>query len=390
MEINEKSNSCEQTVELIVEDAPVTITTSSRWGDIIGNINNQTDLQSEFGLYRKSNEQDIIDNELKKEDENLQSQIISETTRITNVEDALSDEIERAVGIEQQLAINLTNEVTRATSAEEALDTRVATLETDNKTNKTNISLLQDDDDLNKGKISLLEKDNVANKEDIAELIAKNFLQFVKILDTESVIVTDKGKDDKGIQTFSLEAKSTTPSNLSANLSFFNNNPQQGIASNILLELDEENNSIILYNYYFSNGEMTSKSSSVSLSADEFKIVNNKLTLAKTYLTTADAESTYLKKTNAQLTYASKAELMTETTNRTKADSDLQTSVDEKVDKVSDADKVYGTDSTGEQTTYDINSFGKVDDITYNSESIVSNKIAKLDGFLTYSDEALS
>lgn len=34
-----------------------------------------------------------------------------------------------------------------------------------------------------------------------------------------------------------------------------------------------------------------------------------------------------------------------------------------KVDKTSEADKVYGTDSEGEQTTYDVNSFGKIDNI---------------------------
>ena len=51
---------------------------------------------------------------------------------------------------------------------------------------------------------------------------------------------------------------------------------------------------------------------------------------------------------------------------------------DTKLDKISDVNKVYGTDSQGNQIGYDINSFGKVDDIKINDISIVSDKIANL------------
>lgn len=51
---------------------------------------------------------------------------------------------------------------------------------------------------------------------------------------------------------------------------------------------------------------------------------------------------------------------------------------DTKLDKTSDVNKVYGTDSQGNQIRYDINSFGKVDDIKINDVSIVSDKIANL------------
>jgi len=49
-----------------------------------------------------------------------------------------------------------------------------------------------------------------------------------------------------------------------------------------------------------------------------------------------------------------------------------------KVDKTTSASKVYGTDAQGEQTTYDVNSFGQVDDVKINNTSIVSNKIANI------------
>ena len=49
-----------------------------------------------------------------------------------------------------------------------------------------------------------------------------------------------------------------------------------------------------------------------------------------------------------------------------------------KVDKVSTANRIYGTDSTGAQTTYDFDTFGKVDDVQVNGVSVVNNKIANL------------
>ena len=49
-----------------------------------------------------------------------------------------------------------------------------------------------------------------------------------------------------------------------------------------------------------------------------------------------------------------------------------------KVDKVNTANRVYGTNSSGAQTTYDIDSFGKVDDVKVGDTSVVVNKIATL------------
>lgn len=52
--------------------------------------------------------------------------------------------------------------------------------------------------------------------------------------------------------------------------------------------------------------------------------------------------------------------------------------LDKKVDKVSTANRVYGTDENGDQTTYDANSFGQVDDVQVGGVSVVQNKIASL------------
>lgn len=55
-----------------------------------------------------------------------------------------------------------------------------------------------------------------------------------------------------------------------------------------------------------------------------------------------------------------------------------QTALDKKVSKVSIANRVYGTNSVGGQTTYDIDSFGKVDDVKVGDTSVVTNKVANL------------
>lgn len=55
-----------------------------------------------------------------------------------------------------------------------------------------------------------------------------------------------------------------------------------------------------------------------------------------------------------------------------------KTTWNSKVDQVATANRVYGTDANGAQTTYDKNSFGQVDDVKIGSTSVVSNKIASL------------
>ena len=49
-----------------------------------------------------------------------------------------------------------------------------------------------------------------------------------------------------------------------------------------------------------------------------------------------------------------------------------------KLDKITDANKVYGTDENGNQVAYNADSFGKVDDVKVGGTSVVTNKIAEL------------
>ena len=55
-----------------------------------------------------------------------------------------------------------------------------------------------------------------------------------------------------------------------------------------------------------------------------------------------------------------------------------ESAVAQKVDKVTTPNIVYGTDSNGDQTTYDKNSFGQVDDVKVNGTSVVDNKVASI------------
>lgn len=50
----------------------------------------------------------------------------------------------------------------------------------------------------------------------------------------------------------------------------------------------------------------------------------------------------------------------------------------DKVDKVSVSSVVYGTNAQGAQTTYNVDSFGAVDDVQVNGVSVVSNKVANV------------
>lgn len=64
-----------------------------------------------------------------------------------------------------------------------------------------------------------------------------------------------------------------------------------------------------------------------------------------------------------------------------KIDSEIDRAIAEenkKVEKVATTNRVYGTDGSGNQTTYPVDEFGKVDDVQVGGVSIIQNKIANL------------
>lgn len=117
-----------------------------------------------------------------------------------------------------------------------------------------------------------------------------------------------------------------------------------------------------------------------ALSANQGRALNEKITAEAARAIGAEQKLT--------------TDLANEITRAKAKENELNTKIENvestKLDKVSTANKVYGTDGTGAQTTYDVSKLGQVDDVTYNSKSLVSNRVANLNGFLTYSDEELS
>lgn len=57
----------------------------------------------------------------------------------------------------------------------------------------------------------------------------------------------------------------------------------------------------------------------------------------------------------------------------------VDTVANNKVDKTNIINQLYGTDENGDQTTYDLDLFGSVDDVQLHGQSVVTNKIANLD-----------
>ena len=57
---------------------------------------------------------------------------------------------------------------------------------------------------------------------------------------------------------------------------------------------------------------------------------------------------------------------------------DFKEVVENKVDKTTEANQIYGTDSQGNQTTYPAEPFNTIDDVLVNGVSVVENKIAEI------------
>lgn len=103
-------------------------THTATWGQITGTLSNQTDLHT-----RLTTDETNISNEVTRATsaEGLLGQrITTETTRATNAESVLtssiSAEVTRAQGAETTLTTNLSNEVTRATGVESGLNTSIS------------------------------------------------------------------------------------------------------------------------------------------------------------------------------------------------------------------------------------------------------------------------
>lgn len=117
--------------------------------------------------------------------------------------------------------------------------------------------------------------------------------------------------------------------------------------------------------------------SKVAKTADAYQLygtsaANTETTL--TYTTDNTGSTIPLRDSSGQINVAQTPSTNTNATSKKYVDDQLSG----KVDKVATAKRVYGTDANGVQTTYDYDSFGKVDDVKVGTTSVVVNKIASL------------
>ena len=323
LEANDK-NECDAELETI--DVTVAIR-DPYWGNIEGDIHRQEDLQQEFGLYRKKDDQDAIDNEIKED-------LANEITRATNAEGELNEKIEtetqRATTKENEIVDNLNSEISRAKAAE--------------STNATNIA------------------NEITRAKKAEEVLTTN-------LSTE---VSDRKKADNNLQT----------------------------------QIDAINSRSDVVDVVATKAELDAYDKDISIN-DIVKVLQDEThdNATSYYRNTASSKPYVWEFIGSLGPYYTQAQtdglINNEATLRENKDNELNTKIDgeidrakgvegTKLDKVSTANKVYGTEVTGAQTTYDVSKLGQVDDVTYNSKSLVSNRVANLNGFLTYSDEELS
>ena len=236
---------------------------------------------------------------------------------ITNLQGLISDEETRATGVEGQLRTDLTAETTRATTAE--------------------------------GK--KVDKVSTANR--------------------------IYGTDSTGAQT------------TYANSSFVHTTGNETISGTKTLT---GSNPMVLQNNSGKNTTLTLKDSTTAYGTSAVDLVqatsNNKNQLlvhfqeGNKWCTTWDQDPTSknvkIYFTGSEAVYAPTPTENTTSSTQIDTVGARNTALGNKVDKVSTANRVYGTDGNGAQTSYDKNSFGKVDDVKVGTKSVVSNKIATL------------
>ncbi len=356
--------------------------------------------------YTQGQTDGLINNEAtlrESKDNELNTKIDTEIDRAKKAEQAnttlINNEVTRAKGIETTLRNDLDAEIDRATGVEATLsgkiNTNIGSITTLN-TEVDKIKVKNSDQDV---KIEKLQSDvvsinakDVSQDNEIASIKNKNKEQDTLIDTNTGQINTLSGKIDDEINARIAALKTTlllNGSNVKTNpvndlnnfktgIGYFDNTvanrpPVSSYSDDIIVisAINEENTSgmqisyapidaMCYYRYLVGDtfgswwvyviDELNSQQI-LPLSANQGRILNEKI----------EAETT--RATNVENT---------------------------KLDKISAANKVYGTDDTGAQTTYDVSKLGQVDDVVYNSKSLVSDRIANLNGFLTYSDEELS
>ena len=356
--------------------------------------------------YTQGQTDGLINNEAtlrESKDNELNVKIDTEIDRAKKAEQAnaasINNEISRAKGVESELDTKITTEVNRATGVETTLSGKINTNTQSITTLNSEVDKIKVKDGDQDVKIEKLQSDvvsinakDVSQDSEIASIKNKDKEQDTLIDSNTSQINTLSGKIDDEVNARIAALKTTlllNGSNVKTNPVSDLNNFKTGIG-------------------YFDN--TVANRPPVSSYSDDIIVISavNETATNGMQISYApiDAMNYYRYLLSGEfgpwyecvvddLTSSSKTPLsanqgrvlrgliIDETTRATNAENT-------KLDKVSAANKVYGTNASGAQTTYDVSKLGKVDDVVYNSKSLVSDRVANLNGFLTYSDEELS
>lgn len=473
----EAADKNEYDVELEAIDVAVAIR-DSYWGNIEGDIHRQEDLQQEFGLYRKKDDQDVIDNEIKEDLANeitrainaegeLETNLNTEIQRATAAEETLTNdlaaEVNRAKQSEKTLEANLNSEISRATDKENEIATNL-NIEIQRAGTKENEIV----DNLEKETSSRISEDNALSSRIDSEASSREDNDNLLNEKIESEITRAKGAEQKLTTDLTNEiarAKQAEADN-ATNIQTTNRN----LASEVNRATTKENEIVNNLNGEISRAKVAESTNSTNIANEitrakkaeevltinlstevsdrkkadnslqtQIDAINSRSDVVDVVATKAELDAydkdisindivkvlqdgthdnatSYYRNTASSKPYVwefigslgpyyTQAQtdglISNEATLRESKDNELNTKIDgeiarakgvegTKLDKVSTANKVYGTDGNGAQTTYDVSKLGQVDDVTYNSKSLVSNRVANLNGFLTYSDEELS
>ena len=356
--------------------------------------------------YTQGQTDGLINNEAtlrESKDNELNTKIDTEIDRAKKAEQAnttlINNEVTRAKGVETTLRNDLDAEINRATGVEATLsgkiNTNIGSITTLN-TEVDKIKVKNSDQDV---KIEKLQSDvvsinakDVSQDNEIASIKNKNKEQDTLIDTNTGQINTLSGKIDDEINARIAALKTTlllNGSNVKTNpvndlnnfktgIGYFDNTvanrpPVSSYSYDIMVisAINEENTSGMQISYSSIDAMCYYRFLNDGTFCQWWEYVIDELNSQQILPLSANQGRILNKKIEAETTRATNVE-------------------NTKLDKISAANKVYGTNASGAQTTYDVSKLGQVDDVTYNSKSLVSDRIANLNGFLTYSDEELS
>ena len=154
---------------------------------------------------------------------------------------------------------------------------------------KEDVEILKADDNTNKQNIATNTYNINNHTTRITALENADFLTNVKINNSDTIQVTGGEKVD-GVQTYTINVIGSQPANLTSNLTLLNNDSELPIVKSSVISLDTATNKIKLAITSYVNGSETTSETTINLSQEEFKILDNTLMLAKNYLEVSTAE----------------------------------------------------------------------------------------------------